>query len=403
MGYLGSVRLSEVEAVQQKIVDIVRHLEDSGEVSGQPATRKNATSIKHSLASQAAAAGVVVRGQIALFDEVETGRSGRAGHRQKNLRNRQSPRRGLTIPSGGRRSVSAVLRNRCVRVGGFRARPARLTIDVRAVDCIPKARCLASSSTGRLFLCVAGDWRSMRDRKEVSLNEPFVDQTGSLPANRARDLVVGDRLLHHAAVLCTWSPDLQHYLGTATRIEYPDVATESSADTVNCHPPLTLGNHDYGQYWDLELEECVSIALQNAKFFVTTSGTSELRQNVAAQFTSGTADQFGSIYDVAIQQSRTQSIPLTIDGAGNRTLPRGVFRANQIGGVEDALAEFDAQTSGFVNWANTDRTATPGLTTRSIRNSSRLMTSHNSRPSVNAWRPVASPRCVSKSFMAATT
>ncbi len=33
MGYLGSVRVSEVEAVQQKIVDIVRHLEDSGEIS----------------------------------------------------------------------------------------------------------------------------------------------------------------------------------------------------------------------------------------------------------------------------------------------------------------------------------------------------------------------------------
>ncbi len=33
MGYLGSVRLSEVEAVQQKIVDIVRHLEDTGEIS----------------------------------------------------------------------------------------------------------------------------------------------------------------------------------------------------------------------------------------------------------------------------------------------------------------------------------------------------------------------------------
>jgi flagellar motor switch protein FliG len=31
--YLGSVRVSEVEAVQQKIVDIVRHLEDSGEIS----------------------------------------------------------------------------------------------------------------------------------------------------------------------------------------------------------------------------------------------------------------------------------------------------------------------------------------------------------------------------------
>ncbi len=156
------------------------------------------------------------------------------------------------------------------------------------------------------------------------------------------------------------SPDLQHYLGSATRIEYPDVETESLAETVNCHPPLSLGNHDYSQYWDLELEECVSIALQNAKFFVTTSGTSEIRQNVASQITSGTSDQFGSIYDVAIQQSRTQSIPLTIDGAGNRTLPRGVLRANQIGGVEDALAEFDAQASGFINYATTDRARNTG-------------------------------------------
>ncbi len=156
------------------------------------------------------------------------------------------------------------------------------------------------------------------------------------------------------------SPDLQHYLGQATRIEYPDVETESLAETTNCHPPLSLGNHAYGEYWDVELEECVSIALQNAKFFVTTSGTSELRQNVASQFTSGTADQFGSIYDIAIQQSRTQSIPLTIDGAGNRTLPRGVLRANQIGGVEDALAEFDAQASGFINYGNTDRARNTG-------------------------------------------
>lgn len=33
MDYLGSVRMSEVESVQQKIVDIVRHLEDTGEIS----------------------------------------------------------------------------------------------------------------------------------------------------------------------------------------------------------------------------------------------------------------------------------------------------------------------------------------------------------------------------------
>lgn len=150
------------------------------------------------------------------------------------------------------------------------------------------------------------------------------------------------------------SPDLQYYLGAATRVEYPDVETESLAETTEALPPLTLGNNNF-QYWDVELEECVSIALQNAKFFVTTTGTAEQRQNVAAQFTSGTSDQFGSVYDLAVQQSTTQSIPLTIDGQGNRVLPRGVLRANQIGGVEDALAEFDAQTSSFISWGNTDR------------------------------------------------
>ena len=33
MEYLGSVKLSEVEAVQQQIVDIVRRLEDAGEIT----------------------------------------------------------------------------------------------------------------------------------------------------------------------------------------------------------------------------------------------------------------------------------------------------------------------------------------------------------------------------------
>ena len=155
------------------------------------------------------------------------------------------------------------------------------------------------------------------------------------------------------------SPDLQYYLNTATRIEYPDVEVQSLAETTDSEAPLSLGNHDY-QFWDLTVEDCVSIALQNAKFFVTTSGNAEFRQNVAAQFTSATADQLGSIYDVAIQQSTTQSIPLTVDGAGNRVLPRGVQRANQIGGVEDALSEFDAQASAFIDYSTTDRPRNQG-------------------------------------------
>jgi outer membrane protein TolC len=150
------------------------------------------------------------------------------------------------------------------------------------------------------------------------------------------------------------SPDLKHYLSTATSIEYPDVEVASLAETTEAIRPLTIGNHDY-EFWDLSLEECVSIALQNSKFFLTTGGTAEFRQNVNSQFFSASADQVGSIYDVAIQQGTTQSIALTVDGNGNRTLPRGVLRANQVGGVEDALAEFDAQASGFLNYGTTDR------------------------------------------------
>lgn len=152
------------------------------------------------------------------------------------------------------------------------------------------------------------------------------------------------------------SPDLQYYLNTATQIEYPDVDVESLPETTDAYQPLTIGNHEY-QFWDLSVEECVSIALQNAKFFVTTSGNAETRQNVAAQFTSASVEQVGSIYDIAISQSTTQSVPLTVDGNGNRVLPRGVLRANQIGGVEDALSEFDAQASTFINYSKTDRPA----------------------------------------------
>ena len=158
------------------------------------------------------------------------------------------------------------------------------------------------------------------------------------------------------------SPDLQYYLNTATQIEYPDVEVESLAETTEAQQPLSIGNHDY-QFWDLTVEDCVSIALQNAKFFVTTSGNAEFRQNIAAQFTSATADQLGSIYDVAIQQATTQSIPLTVDSNGNRIPPRGVQRANQIGGVEDALSEFDAQASAFFDYSTTDRPRNTGTST----------------------------------------
>ena len=150
------------------------------------------------------------------------------------------------------------------------------------------------------------------------------------------------------------SPELKHYLDTATAIEYPDVDVESLPETTQSLEPLSIGNHDY-QFWDVSLEECVSIALNNSKFLITTGGIAESRQNVADQFVSGTPEQFNSVYDVAIQQSTTQTVPLVVDGNGNRVLPRGAIRSNQVGGVEDALSEFDAQASSFISGDTTDR------------------------------------------------
>ncbi|QEG43492.1 TolC family protein [Roseimaritima ulvae] len=155
------------------------------------------------------------------------------------------------------------------------------------------------------------------------------------------------------------SPNLQYYLDTASAIEYPDVQIDSLAETTESLPPLTIDNHEF-EYWDLTLEDCVNMALHNSKFFMTVGGTAEQRQNVAAQITSGQAAQFGSVYDPAIQQTTTQSVPLTVDSQGNRVLPRGAARANQVGGVEDALAEFDAQVSGFFNVGTTDRVRNVG-------------------------------------------
>lgn len=149
--------------------------------------------------------------------------------------------------------------------------------------------------------------------------------------------------------------DLSHYIDAATAIEYPDVEVQSLQDVLQTREPLTLNNMADVEYWDVTLEECVAMALQNSKILRTVGGTAEQRQSVAAQILSGNAETIGSVFDPAVQMSTTQSFPLTVDSAGNRTLQRGVQRANQVGGVEDALAEFDAQVSGLFSYNNTDR------------------------------------------------
>ncbi|MEY4567761.1 MAG: hypothetical protein RLY14_2731 [Planctomycetota bacterium] len=149
--------------------------------------------------------------------------------------------------------------------------------------------------------------------------------------------------------------DLAHYLETATEIEYPDLDSESLPEAREAAEPFSLRNLEYAEVVDLTLEECQQLALENSKILRTSSGTQQQINGQASVVLSGTEGQIGSVYDPAIASSSSTGQPLAIDQNGNRIFPRGTVRANQVGGVEDALAEFDSQFSSFFGYNTTDR------------------------------------------------
>ena len=119
--------------------------------------------------------------------------------------------------------------------------------------------------------------------------------------------------------------DLSHYLDKATEMEYPDVETEPLPDTSQSQAPLTVSNPDFKEMWDMTLEECVTIALQNSKTIRNLGGVTPFGfADALIERTSGAA----TVFDPAIQQ--------TSAGSGRPSL-------DQAGGVEAALADFDAQ------------------------------------------------------------
>ncbi|XZE45704.1 TolC family protein [Pirellulaceae bacterium SH467] len=153
--------------------------------------------------------------------------------------------------------------------------------------------------------------------------------------------------------------DLSHYIDRAQQIEYPDLQNQSLPEVTQSHPPLSLDNQNF-DYKDLTLEECISIALMNTQVIRALPGTQRQNADIAAIILSSPSAQLSTVYDPAIVANTTNSQPLVIDGSGNRVLARGAARANQVGGVEDALSEFDAQYSSFISWGTTDRARNVG-------------------------------------------
>lgn len=147
---------------------------------------------------------------------------------------------------------------------------------------------------------------------------------------------------------------LAHYLDQAMQIEYADVNAETLPEASQAHAPHGPSRTEC-EYVDLSLEDCISLALQNSKIFRITGGSNQLSGSSSAQILSAAPGQLPSVYDVAISASAASTQPLQVDQNGNRVPLRGAVRANQVGGVEDALSEFDAQFSSLMGYNTTNR------------------------------------------------
>src|SRR5690606_24157466 len=124
----------------------------------------------------------------------------------------------------------------------------------------------------------------------------------------------------------------------------------------------TLSNPEFKELWDLSLEECISIALQNSKVMRELGTVS----NGYGDRLQASPETTRTVYDAAIQESAVGTPRTGGPDRGNPNNAAGVAplplaRANQVGGVEDALSEFDAQFFSSLYYNKTDRPRNVGL------------------------------------------
>ncbi len=123
--------------------------------------------------------------------------------------------------------------------------------------------------------------------------------------------------------------DLQYYREVSTKIDYPDVAQESPQEVTEAVEPRRLKNLTKDQIYDVGLDEVLRASLQNSEI---------IRDN--ASFLSpgnrllNNPDFTSSVHDIAIQDTNT------LFGQG---------------GVEAALAEFDANFTTSMYWGRTEQ------------------------------------------------
>jgi outer membrane protein TolC len=130
--------------------------------------------------------------------------------------------------------------------------------------------------------------------------------------------------------------DLSHYLDKATKVEHPDVTTDRLPEVDQSGKPITISQPDFRELWDLSLEDCISIALNNSK--IIRGGQTPRTQQ--GQITAGTTE--GNLTDVP---------------TGFATVYNPAIRESGVGGedgtgVEAALSAFDTQVRVFGDQGN---------------------------------------------------
>src|SRR5262245_22112678 len=103
--------------------------------------------------------------------------------------------------------------------------------------------------------------------------------------------------------------ELSHYIDKATAVEHPDLHSDILPEVTQSLRPLSVSHPEFREFWDLSLEECVSITLNDSK--VMRGGTAARLQN--GQLFAGTQEGaltsnslgriFASTYDAAIVES----------------------------------------------------------------------------------------------------
>jgi outer membrane protein TolC len=129
--------------------------------------------------------------------------------------------------------------------------------------------------------------------------------------------------------------DLSHYLTHAIDIEAADVDQPQLAEVANALPPLTISNSENFKIWDLSVEDCLSIALQNSKVI----------KNIGAQ--TRNIDQRSQTSTLDSLLFRPESVTTIYDPA--------IFESDPQTGVEAALSDFDTQFTTQAFYQKTDR------------------------------------------------